>query len=105
MKVKTYKEMNEKIVSILRHGESAEQYAAQYIEELQDENAKLKSKFHKLELTLFLVVRNSSVLPTGLSLGKTNKEITDMTLETIEKIKKSINYNSVEELIKENKND
>ena len=47
MKVKTYKEMNEKIVGILRLGKSAEQYAAQYIEELQDENEKLKARLDK----------------------------------------------------------
>lgn len=75
------------------------------IEELESENAKLTSKSRQLELTLFMVVRNFKVLPVGLELGKTNKEITDMTLETIEKIKQSINYNAVEELIKENNNE
>ena len=75
------------------------------IEELESENAKLTSKSRQLELTLFTVVRNFKVLPVGLSLGKTQKEITDMTLQTIEKIKQSINYNAVEELIKENRNE
>ena len=55
-----------------------------------------------LKLTLFTVVRNFKVLPVGLRLGKTQQEITDMTLKTIKEIKKSIDYNAVEELIKEN---
>lgn len=45
--IKTYPEMNEKIVGILRLGGQAEQYAAQYIEELQAENAALKEKLEK----------------------------------------------------------
>ena len=42
--IKTYPEMNEKIVGILRLGGQGEQYAAQYIEELQAENAALRER-------------------------------------------------------------
>lgn len=70
---------------------------------LEAENAELTRKARQLELTLFLVVRNFKVLPVGLSLRKTQEEITDMTLETIEKIKQSIDYNSIENLFKEKK--
>lgn len=70
---------------------------------LQAENAELTRKARQLELTLFLVVRNFKVLPVGLNLRKTQEEITDMTLETIEKIKQSIDYNSIENLFKEKK--
>lgn len=45
--IKTYPEMNEKIVGILRLGGQVEQYAAQYIEELQAENAALKESLDK----------------------------------------------------------
>ena len=77
----------------------------QYAKYLEDENEELTRNARQLELTLFTVVRNFKVLPVGLKLLKTNKEITDMTLETIEKIKQLINYNAVEELIKESKDD
>ena len=70
-----------------------------YIQRLKAENAELTSKYRQLELTLFTVVRNFKVLPVGLSLGKTKKEITDMTFATIEKIKQSIDYNAVEKLL------
>jgi hypothetical protein len=69
------------------------------IKRLESENAELTSKYRQLELTLFTVVRNFKVLPVGLSLGKTKKEITDMTFATIEKIKQSIDYNAVEKLL------
>ena len=68
-------------------------------EQLKAENAELTSKYRQLELTLFTVVRNFKVLPVGLSLGKTKKEIADMTFATIEKIKQSIDYNAVEKLL------
>lgn len=42
--IKTYPEMNEAIVGILRLGGQPEQYAAQYIEELKAENAALREK-------------------------------------------------------------
>lgn len=42
--IKTYPEMNEAIVDILRLGGQPEQYAAQYIEELKAENAALREK-------------------------------------------------------------
>lgn len=72
---------------------------AEEIKRLESENAELTSKYRQLELTLFTVVRNFKVLPVGLSLGKTKKEITDMTFATIEKIKQSIDYNAVEKLL------
>lgn len=42
--IDTYPEMNDKIVGILRLGGRAEQYAAQYIEELRAENAALRNE-------------------------------------------------------------
>lgn len=42
--IKTYPEMNEAIVGILRLGGQPEQYAAQYIEELKAENAALRER-------------------------------------------------------------
>lgn len=46
--IKTYPEMNEKIVGILRLGGQVEQYAAQYIEELQAENAALRKQVSEM---------------------------------------------------------
>lgn len=46
----------------------------------------------KLKLMLFMVVRNSKVLPIGMKLNKTEKEITDMTKETIKELEKMIDF-------------
>jgi len=43
-----------------------------------------------LRLQIFAFVRNSSVLYYGLKEGKTQQEITDITLETIEEAKKML---------------
>lgn len=45
-----------------------------------------------------MVVRNSKVLPAGIKLGKTEKEITDMTKETIKSLEKMINFERAKEL-------
>ena len=55
-------------------------------------------ELERLELTLFMVVRNSKVLPTGVKLGKSEKEISDMTKDTIKEIKKIVNFDRAKEL-------
>lgn len=52
----------------------------------------------KTKLILFMVVRNSKVLPAGIKLGKTEKEITEMTKETIKSLEKMIDFQRAKEL-------
>lgn len=52
----------------------------------------------KIKLMLFMVVRNSQVLPVGIKLNKSEKEITDKTKETIKEIEKMINFEEAREL-------
>lgn len=52
----------------------------------------------KIKLMLFMVVRNSQVLPAGMKLNKTEKEITDMTKQTIKELEKMINFEKAREL-------
>ena len=56
------------------------------------------SEKERLELTLFMAVRNSIVLPIGLKLHKSQKEITDMTKETIIEMQGMIDYGKAKEL-------
>lgn len=51
-----------------------------------------------IKLMLFMVVRNSKVLPAGIKLNKTEKEITDMTKATIKELEKMINFERAKEL-------
>lgn len=59
---------------------------------------KVKKENEKLKLILFMVVRNSQVLPVGMKLKKTEKEITDKTKETIKELEKMINFEKAKEL-------
>jgi hypothetical protein len=58
----------------------------------------MNSEEEKLRLMLFMVVRNSQVLPIGMKLNRTEKEISDKTKETIKEIEKMINFERAKEL-------
>lgn len=46
----------------------------------------------KEELALFMAIRNFKVLPKGLELGKTNKEINQMTYQTMQEVMDMIDF-------------
>lgn len=50
------------------------------------------SEVEKYKLMLFMVVRNNVILSKGTELGKTQKEISKMTIETMEEIKTMIDF-------------
>lgn len=52
---------------------------------------KEREKNKRLRLLMFAFVRNSTILPVGLQLGKTEQEITDKTFETIAEAEKMLN--------------
>ena len=54
--------------------------------------ARLERKLEEAQLLLFAVVRNTAVLPLGVKLVKTEKEIRAKTFETIVEIKKTVDY-------------
>lgn len=57
-----------------------------------------QEEVEKLKLMLFMEVRNNKVLPRGLELNKTEKEISDKTKETIEKLEEMIDFKMAREL-------
>lgn len=67
------------------------------IEEILNEMKK------KYKLALFMVIRNSMVMPKGIELGKTEKEINEMAYETFCSILTAVDYNKAEEFYKEGK--
>ena len=85
----------------------------EYIKRLEAENAALRNeadtnaanaiqaklRADELEAALFTVVRNSMVMPVGLRLGKSKREIAEMTFATIEEIKKAIDYDVVKKFM------
>lgn len=67
--------------------------------------SRLRAEKDKLEATLFTVVRNSIVLPVGLRRGKSQKEITDMTFDTMKELQAQIDYKAVKKIMEDNKNE
>ena len=56
------------------------------------------SEAEKCKLLLFMVVRNSAVLPKGMELGKTEQEISEMTRETMREMEGMIDFRRAKEL-------
>lgn len=59
------------------------------------------SREEMLKLALFMVIRNSKVLPKGLELGKTSKEINKMTIDTMNECINMIDYDIAKQLYME----
>lgn len=63
--------------------------------------SKVQNKEELYLLTLFIVVRNSMVLPKGLELGKSKEEINKMTYETINELMIMIDFDKAKEMFEE----
>ena len=60
---------------------------------------------NKYKLALFMVIRNSKVMPQGIKLGKTDKEINEMSYETMCSVLTMIDYDRAEKFYKEGKSE
>ena len=56
------------------------------------------SREEMFKLALFMVIRNLKVLPKGLELGKTSKEINKMTVDTMNECINIIDYDIAKQL-------
>lgn len=63
--------------------------------EFFNEVADTLEKYEKYKLALYKVIKNNQVLPTGYMLGKTHKEIIDMSKETMEKLLELLDFEHV----------
>ena len=70
------------------------------MEEREEILNKMKNKY---KLALFMVIRNSMVMPKGEKLGKTNKEINEISYDTMCELLTMIDYNKVEKFYEEGK--
>lgn len=61
---------------------------------------KMKNKY---KIALFMVIRNSMILPKGIELHKSGKEINQMAYQTMCEVLTMIDYNKAEEFYKEGK--
>ena len=60
---------------------------------------------NKYKLALFMVIRNSIVMPQGIKLGKTDKEINKMSYETMCSLLTMIDYDQAEKFYEEGKSE
>ena len=71
-------------------------------EELKKSLEELEEEFGEVYGALFLIVRNRVVQPKGIELGKSDKEITKITIDTIDAyIEKHVNYEEVLKILKQ----
>ena len=59
------------------------------------------SKEEKYKLALFLVIRNSKVMPDGDEMGMSLEEINKMSYLTMQKVLNNIDYEKVKEIYEE----
>ena len=60
---------------------------------------------NKYKLALFMVIRNSMVMPQCIKLSKTDKEINKMSYETMCSVLTMIDYDQAEKIYKEGKSE
>lgn len=58
---------------------------------------------HRYKIALFMIVRNSQVMPKGIELGKSDKEINKMAYETMCEVLTMIDFKRAEEIYKQGK--
>lgn len=56
---------------------------------------------NKYKLALFMVIRNSTVMPQGIKLGKADKEINEMSYETMCSVLTMIDYDQAKKFYEE----
>ena len=59
------------------------------------------NKEEKYKLALFMVIRNFKVLPKGIELQKSQKEINKMSYETMEEVLNMIDFNIAKKFYEE----
>lgn len=69
-------------------------------ERLEESEEILNKMKNKYKLALFMVIRNSMVMPQGIKLGKTDKEINEMSYETMCSVLTMIDYDQAEKIYK-----
>ena len=63
--------------------------------------AELEESEEKYKLALFMVIRNSKIMPQGLKLGKNMLEINRMAVQTMSRIIEMIDYKNAARSFKE----
>lgn len=60
---------------------------------------RIEQQRRELEIMLFAVIRNSCVLPIGIQLKKTEEEISEKVFETIDAMRKQVDFDKMTEIM------
>lgn len=71
------------------------------ITRLEKENESLNKMETTYKLALFMIIRNSTVMPKGIKLGKNDKEINERSYETLCEVLAMLDYNIAKKLYNE----
>lgn len=63
------------------------------------------SEEEKYKIALFMVIRNTEILPTGKMLRKTDYEINKLSYQTMQELLKMIDFERAEKMYKEGASD
>ena len=70
---------------------------------MKEREEMLNTMENKYKLALFMAIRNSMVMPQGIKLGKTDKEINEMSYETMCSVLTMIDYDKAKKFYEEGK--
>ena len=96
--------INQKEIKALEHILSDYKRLQEEFKQVEHKCERLEEReeiLNKYKLALFMVIRNSMVMPQGIKLGKTDKEINEMSYETMCSVLTMINYDQAEKFYKE----
>lgn len=93
------KEVRQAIENILADRERLEKENKKNTDALELLN-KMKKKY---KLALFMIIRNSVVMPKGIGLQKSSKEINQMSYETLCEVLNMIDFKQAEKMYEEGK--
>ena len=98
--------INQKEIKALEHILSDYKKLQEEFKQVNHECERLEKReeiLNKYKLVLFMVIRNSMIMPQGIKLGKADKEINEMSYETMCKLLTMIDYNKAEKFYEEGK--
>lgn len=65
--------------------------------EFFNEVADRLEEYEKYKIALYIIIKHNQVMPAGIKLGKSHKEIIEMSKETMEKVLSMLNFEKIGE--------
>lgn len=86
---------SEEMIEKLRY--KANNIKAHIEPEFFNEVADRLEEYEKYKIALYIIIKHNQVMPVGIKLGKSHKEIIEMSKETMEKVLSMLNFEKIGE--------